>query len=73
MLTTELINNNIPRLQLHDTVAKALQFLTHGYDVDPAEILKSAMFKEETTAPIAVRAPPNTSSEGLRPSANRTE
>jgi CBS domain-containing protein len=27
MLTTELINNNIPRLQLHDTVAKALQLV----------------------------------------------
>ena len=26
--------------------AKAMQFLTQGYDLDPAEILKSAMFKE---------------------------
>jgi len=29
-----------------ERVAKALQFLTHGYDLDPAQILKSAMFKE---------------------------
>jgi len=28
-------------------VAKSLQFLTQGYKIDPAEILKSAMFKEE--------------------------
>lgn len=28
MLTTELINNNIPRLQLQDGVAKALQLIT---------------------------------------------
>ena len=26
--------------------AKAMQFLTQGYDLDPAEILRSAMFKE---------------------------
>ncbi len=26
--------------------AKAMQYLTQGYDLDPAEILKSAMFKE---------------------------
>ena len=30
-----------------ERVAKALQFLTHGYDLDPAAILRSAMFKEE--------------------------
>ena len=28
MLTAELINNNIPRLQLHDSVGKALQLIT---------------------------------------------
>ena len=27
MLTTELINNNIPRLQLQDSVSKALQLI----------------------------------------------
>jgi GTP cyclohydrolase I len=26
--------------------AKAMQFLTHGYDLNPSEILRSAMFKE---------------------------
>ena len=30
-----------------ERVAKALQFLTHGYDLDPAGILRSAMFREE--------------------------
>lgn len=28
-------------------VAKSLQFLTHGYKMDPASIIKSAMFKED--------------------------
>jgi GTP cyclohydrolase IA len=28
-------------------VAKALQFLTHGYDLNPSDILKKAMFKED--------------------------
>jgi len=30
-----------------ERVAKALQFLTHGSSQDGAEILRSAMFKEE--------------------------
>ncbi len=29
-----------------ERVAKAMQYLTHGYDLNPAEILKSAIFKE---------------------------
>jgi len=33
-------------LKTPERVAKSLQFLTHGYDLDPAQILKSAMFKE---------------------------
>jgi GTP cyclohydrolase I len=36
-------------------VAKALQFLTHGYDLNPAEILKSAMFKEEYKQMVLVK------------------
>ena len=34
-------------LKTPERVAKALQFLTHGYDLNPDEILKSALFKEE--------------------------
>src|ERR1022692_4618940 len=29
-----------------ERAAKAMKFLTHGYDLDPAGILKSAMFKD---------------------------
>jgi len=36
-------------------VAKALQYLTHGYDLDPAEILRSAMFTEEYQQMVIVR------------------
>jgi GTP cyclohydrolase I len=35
--------------------AKALQFLTHGHDLDPAEILGSAMFSEEYRQMVIVR------------------
>jgi len=34
-------------LKTPERVAKALQYLTHGYDLKPEDILKSAMFKEE--------------------------
>ena len=34
-------------LKTPERVAKAMQFLTHGYDLDPAAILKSAMFAEK--------------------------
>lgn len=36
-------------------VAKALQFLTYGYQTDPGEILKSAMFKEEYRQMVIVK------------------
>jgi GTP cyclohydrolase I len=36
-------------------VAKALQFLTHGYNLDPAAILRSAMFREEYRQMVIVR------------------
>ena len=36
-------------------VAKALQFLTHGYDANPEEILHSAMFKEEYNQMVVVK------------------
>ena len=38
-----------------ERVAKALQFLTHGYGLDPAEILSSAMFREEYQQMVIVR------------------
>ena len=38
-----------------ERVAKAMQFLTHGYTIDPAEILKSAMFKEEYQQMVIVK------------------
>lgn len=38
-----------------ERVAKAMQFLTHGYDLDPAEIIKSAMFKEEYSQMVIVK------------------
>lgn len=36
-------------------VAKALQFLTHGYDLDPEAILRSAMFKEDYRQMVIVK------------------
>ena len=38
-----------------ERVAKALQFLTHGKDLDPAAILRSAMFKEEYQQMVIVK------------------
>lgn len=38
-----------------ERVAKALQFLTHGYGLDPALILRSAMFREEYQQMVIVR------------------
>ena len=36
-------------------VAKSMQFLTKGYNEDPAEILKSALFKEEYKQMVVVK------------------
>jgi GTP cyclohydrolase I len=36
-------------------VAKSMQFLTQGYDVDPSEILNSAKFKEEYQQMVIVK------------------
>lgn len=38
-----------------ERVAKALQFLTHGYDVDAAEVLRSAMFEEDYSQMVVVK------------------
>ncbi len=38
-----------------ERAAKAIQFLTHGYDLDAAEILRSAMFKESYNEMVIVK------------------
>ena len=42
-------------LKTPERVAKALQFLTHGYDIQPEEILKSALFKEDYSEMVIVK------------------
>lgn len=42
-------------LKTPERVAKALQFLTHGYDMKPDEILRSAMFKEDYSQMVVVK------------------
>jgi GTP cyclohydrolase I len=42
-------------LKTPERVAKALQFLTHGYDIKPEEILKSALFHEEYSEMVIVK------------------
>ncbi len=53
-----LLGENTEREGLLKTphrVAKAMQFMTYGYQVDPCEILKSAMFQEEYQQMVIVR------------------
>jgi len=38
-----------------ERAAKAMHFLTHGYDLDPSQILRSAMFSEEYSQMVIVR------------------
>ena len=38
-----------------ERVAKAMQFLTHGYDINPSEILESAMFSEDYSQMILIK------------------
>src|SRR5437773_58432 len=45
MLTTELINNNIPRLQLQDSIAKALQ-LINDYRVTHLPVVSEDQYLE---------------------------
>jgi GTP cyclohydrolase I len=42
-------------LKTPERVAKAMQYLTHGYDLDPTEILRSAMFKEDYKQMVIVK------------------
>lgn len=54
----ELIGEDPTREGLEKTperVAKAMQYLTHGYDLNPYEILKSAMFKEDYRQMVIVK------------------
>jgi len=38
-----------------ERVAKAFQFLTHGYDIDAAEVLRGAMFEEDYSQMVVVK------------------
>jgi GTP cyclohydrolase I len=54
----KLIGENPDREGLLKTpkrVAKAMQFLTHGYDLDPKKLLESAMFKEDYKQMVLVK------------------
>lgn len=54
----DLIGEDPKREGLEKTperVAKSLQYLTHGYDLNPKEILKSAMFKEDYKQMVIVK------------------
>jgi len=54
----DLIGEDSSREGLIDTpfrVAKSIQFLTQGYDHNPEEILKSAMFKEDYREMVIVK------------------
>ena len=52
------IGENIERdglLKTPERVAKSMEFLTNGYDKNPAEILKSAMFAEDYSQMVLVK------------------
>jgi GTP cyclohydrolase IA len=54
----KMIGEDPEREGLHDTpvrVAKSMQFLTHGYMLNPEEILLSAMFKEDYKQMVIVK------------------
>jgi len=42
-------------LKTPERVAKALQFLTHGYDLDASAVLRGAMFEEEYSQMVVVK------------------
>jgi GTP cyclohydrolase I len=54
----ELINEDPKReglLKTPERAAKAMQYLTHGYDLDPEKILKGALFKEDYSEMVIVK------------------
>lgn len=54
----KVLGENVQREGLTKTplrVAKALQFLTQGYSLNPEEILKSALFKEDYSQMVLVK------------------
>ncbi|HSH67290.1 MAG TPA: GTP cyclohydrolase I FolE [Bacteroidia bacterium] len=42
-------------LKTPERVAKAIQYMTHGYDLNPQEILKAALFKEDYSQMVIVK------------------
>ena len=48
-------NNREGLLKTPERVAKAMQYLTNGYDVDPTYILQTAKFKEEYQQMVIVK------------------
>lgn len=42
-------------LKTPERVAKAMQFITQGYDINPADILKTALFHEEYSEMVIVK------------------
>lgn len=42
-------------LKTPERAAKAMQYLTHGYDLDPGKVLRSAMFEEEYSEMVIVK------------------
>jgi GTP cyclohydrolase IA len=54
----QIVDGNPEREGLIDTpmrVSKSMQFLTHGYNLDPKKILSSAMFKEDYKQMVLVK------------------
>ena len=54
----DLLGEDVAReglVQTPERVAKAMQFLTCGYEQDPEEILKKALFKEEYSQMVIVK------------------
>lgn len=42
-------------LKTPERAAKAMQFLTHGYELDPSEILRKALFQEDYSQMVLVK------------------
>ena len=54
----KVLGEDVSREGLEKTpirVAKAMHFLTCGYDMDPEEVVKSAIFKEDYSQMVVVK------------------